>query len=76
QIGVVDKKYFVGVASPLAAILVTTCVMVHMDWQVELPATSPVFQILAAIWVVIAGFLMVSNLKYYSFKEFDKKRVP
>ncbi len=76
QIGVVDKKYFVGVASPLAAILVTTFVMVHMDWQVELPATSPAFQILAAIWVVIAGFLMVTNLKYYSFKEFDKKRVP
>ena len=76
QIGVVDKKYFVGVASPLAAILVTTFVMVHMDWQVELPVTSPAFQILAAIWVVVAGFLMVSNLKYYSFKEFDKKRVP
>ena len=76
QIGIVDKKYFVGVASPLAAILVTTFVMVHMDWQVELSTTSPTFQLLAAIWVVIAGFLMVSNLKYYSFKEFDKKRVP
>ncbi|MFO1382753.1 MAG: hypothetical protein U1E92_04235 [Moraxella osloensis] len=25
QIGVVDKKYFVGVASPLAAILVIVC---------------------------------------------------
>lgn len=76
QIGVVDKKYFVGVASPLAAILITTFVMVHMDWAVELPRTSTTFQVLACVWVVVAGLLMVSNLKYYSFKEFDKKRVP
>ena len=76
QIGIVDKKYFVGVASPLAAILVTTFVMVHMDWQAELPRNTLMLQIMAAAWVVIAGFLMVSNLKYYSFKEFDKKRVP
>jgi len=26
--------------------------------------------------VVISGLLMVSNLKYHSFKQFDKKRVP
>ena len=31
---------------------------------------------LFAAWVVICGLLMVSNVKYYSFKEFDKKKVP
>ena len=31
QIGEVDKKYFVGLASPLAAILVTSAVMVAVD---------------------------------------------
>lgn len=76
QIGVVDKKYFIGVASPLAAILVTTFVMVNMDWQAVLPRTGTTFQLIAAVWVVVAGLLMVSNLKYHSFKEFDKKRVP
>lgn len=76
QIGVVDKKYFVGVASPLAAVLVTTFVMVNMDWQEVLPRDEKTFQIMAATWAVISGFLMVSNLKYHSFKEFDKKRVP
>ncbi|MDI4508916.1 CDP-diacylglycerol--serine O-phosphatidyltransferase [Moraxella osloensis] len=78
QIGVVDKKYFIGVASPLAAILISTFIMVNMDERVQslLPHTGTTFQIMAAIWVVVVGLLMVSNLKYYSFKEFDKKRVP
>lgn len=76
QIGVVDKKYFIGVASPLAAILMATFVMVNLDWQAVLPRDGRTFQLMAAAWVVIAGMLMVSNLKYHSFKEFDKKRVP
>lgn len=76
QIGIVDKKYFIGVASPLAAILVTTFIMVNMDWQEVLPRDGHMFQIMAAAWAVISGFLMVSNLKYHSFKEFDKQRVP
>lgn len=78
QIGVVDKKYFIGVASPLAAILITTFVMVNLDPDISgmMPRTDRAFQILSAVWVVIAGLLMVSNLKYHSFKEFDKKRVP
>lgn len=76
QIGVVDKKYFIGVASPLAAILVITFIMVNLGYQDILPRDGRAFQMMAAAWVVIAGLLMVSNLKYHSFKEFDKKRVP
>lgn len=76
QIGVVDKKYFVGLASPLAAILVTSFVMVaidHSEW-VGIPGLA--VSVIAAIWVVVCGLLMVSNVKYYSFKEFDKRKVP
>lgn len=76
QIGVVDKKYFIGVASPLAAILIITFVMVNMDYQHILPKDGTTFQLMASVWIVIVGLLMVSNLKYHSFKEFDKKRVP
>lgn len=78
QIGIVDKKYFIGVASPLAAILVSTFIMVSMDnrFAHSFNRADLGFQVTAAAWVVIAGFLMVSNLKYHSFKEFDKKRVP
>ncbi len=73
QIGVVDKKYFIGLASPLAAILVASSVMVaidHQAWFGNMPALP------FAVWVVICGLLMVSNVKYYSFKEFDRQKVP
>lgn len=76
QIGVVDKKYFVGLASPLAAILVTSAVMVAVDHPQWLGVYTNAVMVLCAVWVVVCGLLMVSNIKYYSFKEFDKKRVP
>lgn len=74
QIGVVEKKYFIGLASPLAALLVTSAVWTvgaRTEWLAD-TATS----IFAAIWVVVCGLLMVSNIKYFSFKEFDRKKVP
>ena len=76
QIGVVDKKYFVGLASPLAAILVTSAVMVAVDHSQWVGQYDKPMMILFAVWVVVCGLLMVSNIKYYSFKEFDKKKVP
>ncbi|MGO1282888.1 MAG: CDP-diacylglycerol--serine O-phosphatidyltransferase [Psychrobacter sp.] len=76
QIGEVDKKYFVGLASPLAAILVTSAVMVAVDHNEWIGQYDTAVMLLFASWVVICGLLMVSNVKYYSFKEFDKKKVP
>ncbi len=80
QIGKVDKKYFIGLASPLAAILVASSVMVaidHAGYLMSAPSgTELALTLLFAGWVVICGLLMVSNIKYYSFKEFDKKKVP
>ena len=76
QIGEVDKKYFVGLASPLAAILVTSAVMVAIDHNYWIGQYDGQVMVIAAIWVVICGLLMVSNIKYYSFKEFDRKKVP
>ena len=76
QIGVVDKKYFVGLASPLAAILVTSFVMVAIDHSELVGASGLTISIIAAVWVVVCGLLMVSNVKYHSFKEFDKRKVP
>lgn len=76
QIGEVDKKYFVGLASPLAAILVTSAVMVAIDHNYWIGQYDGQVMVIAAVWVVICGLLMVSNIKYYSFKEFDRKKVP
>lgn len=74
QIGEVDKKYFVGLASPLAAILVTAAVMVAVDHNEWVGQYDTAVMLLFAAWIVTCGLLMVSNVKYYSFKEFDKKK--
>jgi CDP-diacylglycerol---serine O-phosphatidyltransferase len=72
QVGVVDKRYFIGLASPSAAALVAGTVWVGHDVEVGTPLS-----ILAATVTLMAGLLMVSNLKYSSFKGIDfKGRVP
>lgn len=72
QVEVVDKRYFVGLASPSAAALVASMVWVGHDAQVPYE-----WSVVAAIITLCAGLLMVSNVRYYSFKGIDMKgRVP
>ncbi len=72
QIGSVDKRYFVGLPSPSAAAVVAGFV-----WTAHTFEQSTLLSILTVILVAGAGVLMVSNILYYSFKEFDmKRRVP
>lgn len=76
QIGVVDKRYFIGVASPLAAILIITMVWVGRDFPAIFDLREVGIQIINAVLIVAVGLLMISNIKYYSFKTLDRKRVP
>ena len=80
QIDVVDKRWFIGLASPAAAGVVAG--MVWAVWTIsdagvaggDLPFAVIV---LFAVLVALSGLLMVSNVKYYSFKDLDLKgRVP
>ena len=72
QIGVVDKRYFVGLASPAAAALVAGTV-----WVGSASQASGVFLWLCALVTALAGVLMVANVRYTSFKEVDfRGRVP
>src|SRR5690606_33886421 len=72
QVGSVDKTYFVGLSSPPAAGLLAGMVWVGHDAEVGTELT-----ILAALVTLVAGLLMVSNVKYFSFKTIDLKgRVP
>jgi CDP-diacylglycerol--serine O-phosphatidyltransferase len=72
QIDVVDKRYFIGLPSPSAAAIVAGFV-----WAVHTYESSMFLTLLTMVVVAAAGVLMVSNVKYYSFKEFDmKKSVP
>lgn len=74
QLGVVDKRYFIGLASPLGAALVASLVWAGVEYHV--PHTSPFFALPVAVAVVCNSLLMVSNFRFYSFKELDRSRVP
>lgn len=76
QIGVVDKRYFIGVASPLAAIIIISLVWVGLDFPEIFDIREPGIQAISAAVIVSVGLLMISNIKYYSFKTVDRKRVP
>lgn len=73
QIGSVDKKWFIGLPSPSAAALVAASVWTFNSFE----ANEFGFKLLMLCVVAAAGILMVSNIRYYSFKDIDfKKPVP
>lgn len=70
QLGTVDKRFFVGLQSPVAAGLITFVVWVGFKYGIE---PAGVVAVAAAILTAFAGLLMVSNYRYYSFKEIHFK---
>lgn len=76
QIAVVDKRYFIGLASPLAAILLASGIWVGLDNPEWFKLSEPLILLLFAVLSVVSGLLMISNVKYFSFKQLDRQRVP
>jgi len=73
QAGVVDKRWFIGLASPAAAGFVMAFIWTMTIWKV--PGVDVRFLSLAVI--VSAALLMVSRLRYFSFKTLPlSDRVP
>lgn len=73
HIGSADKRYFTGLASPSAAGLVAGMVWSLSDFGIEGQDIAWLVGILTAL----GGLLMVSNVRYYSFKDLDMRgRVP
>jgi CDP-diacylglycerol--serine O-phosphatidyltransferase len=70
QLGTVDKRFFVGLQSPVAAGLVTFSVWVAAKYDVD-PGMA--VAVLTALLTALTGLLMVSNYRYYSFKEIHFK---
>ena len=69
QVATANKRYFQGLASPAAAAIVAGTVWVgasygHIgsDWRIP-----------AFVLTLMAGILMVSNIRYRSFKDLDLK---
>jgi len=72
QVETVDKRYFVGLASPPAAAILATTVWL---WHDVVPPYE--VSVLVGILTVVIGLLMVSNIRYTSFKGFNLRgRVP
>ncbi len=73
NIDVVDKRYFQGLPSPAAAALVSGFVWVMQD----IGFIGHDIRWYAAALTVFAGLSMVSDLRFYSFKDFNlRKSVP
>ncbi len=73
NIDVVDKRYFQGLPSPAAAALVAGFVWVMLDMGYD----GETVRWYASAIAVFAGLSMVSNLPFYSFKDFNmRKSVP
>jgi CDP-diacylglycerol--serine O-phosphatidyltransferase len=74
QLGIADKQYFQGLPSPAAAAIVAGFVWVVQEYH------WPTSHWLASIYLVIVAFsalLMVSRIRYYSFKKLPwQGRVP
>jgi CDP-diacylglycerol--serine O-phosphatidyltransferase len=73
QLETADKRYFQGLACPAAAAIVASFVWFCQQNYFH----HALFSILTAVIAVISAALMVSNVRYYSFKEIDfKGKVP
>jgi CDP-diacylglycerol---serine O-phosphatidyltransferase len=73
NIDVIDKRFFQGLPSPAAAALVAGFVWVMGDNGYS----GHDLRWVAAALAVFAGLSMVSNLRFYSFKDFNlRKSVP
>ncbi|MDP2534303.1 CDP-diacylglycerol--serine O-phosphatidyltransferase [Alteromonas stellipolaris] len=67
QVGIADKRFFQGLASPAAAAVVAGLVWVGVEYD----AVGTDYGIIVALVTGFAGLLMVSNFKYNSFKELN-----
>ncbi|MCH9699548.1 MAG: CDP-diacylglycerol--serine O-phosphatidyltransferase [Gammaproteobacteria bacterium] len=73
QLEVEDKRYFQGLPSPAAGAILACLVWVLIEFDLDYNWLPYATLILTAC----TGILMVSNLRYYSFKDIDLRgRVP
>jgi len=66
QTGTVDKKYFVGLPSPAAAAVPATTIFLYPEGF-----QSPLAALGVLALVIVPGLLMVSTIRFYSFKTLD-----
>ncbi len=69
QKNIVDSRYFVGVPIPVAAVFTISIILRFSE-----PVKLPIFGYLVSMAVIFVSLLMVSKIKYYSFKKSKIKK--
>jgi CDP-diacylglycerol--serine O-phosphatidyltransferase len=73
QLATADKRFFTGLPSPSAAAVVAGMVWVGFDNELD----AALLAWPALVLTVVAGLLMVSNIRFHSFKQIDfRGKVP
>ena len=72
QVGVVDKRWFIGLNSPSSAALMVSFVWTMSDWGYS----GDELRYFAVALSVLCGLLMVSRIRYPSFKGGLKADIP
>jgi CDP-diacylglycerol--serine O-phosphatidyltransferase len=73
QHGTMDKRYFKGLPCPAGAAVIASFIWSANQYEL----TDPGFKIIAMGLTILISLLMVSNLLFYSFKDFNlKNKVP
>jgi len=72
QIGASDKRYFQGLPSPASAGVIASMIWLKF-WNFEYLDFGVVSlsYYIGVLITILCGLLMVSNVRYFSFKEFD-----
>ncbi len=71
NIEVVDRRYFQGIPSPAAASLLAGLVWVFDDFGIDRELW---LSLIACAFTLYAGITMMTNLPFYSFKEYNLRR--
>jgi CDP-diacylglycerol---serine O-phosphatidyltransferase len=73
QLGNLDKRYFQGLPCPAAAAVITSFIWICIDFDI----TSKLAAIVLVILTIFVSTLMVSNIRFRSFKDAElKNHVP
>ena len=73
QVGTADRRYFQGLASPAAAAILAGFIWISVEHEYPIDLVKYP----ALVLTISTGLLMVSNFRYYSFKETDfRGKVP
>ena len=72
QVGATDKRYFQGLPSPASAGVIASMIWLKF-WNFEYFDFGVVSfsYYVGVVITILCGLLMVSNVRYFSFKEFD-----